>query len=41
MEEAARYNLIIKWFIGIPVEDSSYAVNKKIEQLNQILEKRI
>jgi IS5 family transposase len=24
MEEAARYNLIIKWFIGIPVEDSSY-----------------
>jgi IS5 family transposase len=24
MEEAARYNLIVKWFIGIPVEDSSY-----------------
>ncbi len=24
MEDAARYNLIIKWFIGIPVEDSSY-----------------
>ena len=24
MEEAARYNLIIKWFIGIPVDDSSY-----------------
>jgi len=24
MEEAARYNLIIKWFIGIPVEDPSY-----------------
>ena len=24
MEEATRYNLIIKWFIGIPVEDSSY-----------------
>ncbi len=23
-ELAARYNLIIKWFIGIPVEDSSY-----------------
>jgi len=24
MEEAARYNLIIKWFIGIPIEDHSY-----------------
>jgi transposase len=24
MEQAARYNLIVKWFIGIPVEDSSY-----------------
>ena len=24
MEEAARYNLIVKWFIGIPVEDKSY-----------------
>jgi len=26
MEEAARYSLIIKWFIGIPVEDSSSLV---------------
>lgn len=24
MEQAARYHLVIKWFIGIPVEDSSY-----------------
>jgi IS5 family transposase len=24
MEESARYNLIVKWFIGISVEDSSY-----------------
>ena len=24
MEEAARYNIIIKWFIGIPIEDHSY-----------------
>src|SRR5659263_623951 len=24
MEEAARYNLIIKWFLGIPIEDHSY-----------------
>ncbi len=24
MEQAARYNLIIKWFIGIPIEDASY-----------------
>jgi transposase len=24
MEQAARYNLIVKWFIGIPVGDSSY-----------------
>jgi IS5 family transposase len=24
MEDAARYNLIIKWFIGIPIDDSSY-----------------
>ncbi|NOR49194.1 MAG: IS1182 family transposase, partial [Methanosarcinaceae archaeon] len=24
MEDAARYNLIIKWFIGIPIEDRSY-----------------
>ncbi len=24
MEQAARYNLIVKWFIGIPIEDSSY-----------------
>jgi IS5 family transposase len=24
MEEAARYNLIVKWFIGIPVDNSSY-----------------
>jgi IS5 family transposase len=24
MEQAARYHLLIKWFIGIPVEDSSY-----------------
>ena len=23
MEQAARYNLIVKWFIGISVEDSS------------------
>ena len=24
MEQAARYNLIVKWFLGIPIEDSSY-----------------
>lgn len=24
MEEATRYNIIMKWFIGIPVENSSY-----------------
>ena len=24
MEQAARYHIVIKWFIGIPVEDSSY-----------------
>src|SRR5659263_226349 len=24
MEEAAGYNLIIKWFLGIPIEDHSY-----------------
>ncbi len=24
MEQAARYNIITKWFIGIPIEDSSY-----------------
>jgi IS5 family transposase len=24
MEQAARYHIIIKWFLGIPVEDSSY-----------------
>src|SRR3972149_1117478 len=24
MEEAARYNIMIKWFIGIPIEDHSY-----------------
>ncbi len=24
IEQAARYNLIVKWFIGIPIEDSSY-----------------
>lgn len=24
MEQAARYNIIVKWFIGIPIEDSSY-----------------
>jgi len=24
MEQAARYHLVIKWFIGIPMEDSSY-----------------
>lgn len=24
MEQAARYNIIAKWFIGIPIEDSSY-----------------
>src|SRR3970040_2697310 len=24
MEQAARYNIIIKWFIGIPIEDHSY-----------------
>ena len=24
MEEAARYNLIVKWFLGIPIEDHSY-----------------
>jgi IS5 family transposase len=24
MEDASRYNLIIKWFIGIPIEDRSY-----------------
>jgi len=24
MEDAARYNIIIKWFIGIPIEDHSY-----------------
>jgi len=24
MEDAARYNLVVKWFIGISVEDSSY-----------------
>jgi transposase, IS5 family len=24
MEQAARYHLVIKWFLGIPVEDSSF-----------------
>jgi len=24
MEEATRYNLIIKWFLGIPIEDQTY-----------------
>lgn len=24
MEEAARYNLVIKWFIGLPIESSSF-----------------
>jgi IS5 family transposase len=24
MENAARYNIIVKWFLGIPIEDQSY-----------------
>ncbi len=24
MEQVARYNIIVKWFIGIPIDDSSY-----------------
>jgi len=40
MEEAARYNLIIKWFIGIPVEDSSYDHSALGDFRDQLGEKR-
>jgi IS5 family transposase len=30
MEQAARYHIVIKWFLGIPVEDTSYEGFEKL-----------
>lgn len=40
MEDAARYNLIIKWFIGIPIEDSSYDHSALGDSRDRLGEKR-
>ena len=40
LEEAARYNLIVKWFIGIPVEDKSYDHSAPGSFRNRLGEKR-